>query len=158
MADNLRGVEAVYRIIDALKTELLSNDFCNKVTLGTLTEIDLAKMTVFPLSHITLDTVTHNENTLSFSITIYNLDIVEISKDLPANDIYGNDNLVYIWTNQLYVINRLVSRIKQSTIYNDGWELENIPVSDFINKEIENMLAGFQTTIVITVPNDISKC
>jgi len=158
MADNLRGVEAVYRIIDALKTELLSNDFCNKVTLGTLTEIDLAKMTVFPLSHITLDTVTHNENTLSFSITIYNLDIVEVSKNLPADDIYGNDNLVYIWTNQLYVINRLVSRIKQSTIYNDGWELENIPVSDFINKEMENMLAGFQTTIVITVPNDISKC
>ena len=158
MADNLRGVEAVYRIIDALKTELLSNDFCNKVTLGTLNEIDLAKMTVFPLSHITLDTVTHNENTLSFSITIYNLDIVEVSKNLPADDIYGNDNLVYIWTNQLYVINRLVSRIKQSTIYNDGWELENIPVSDFINKEMENMLAGFQTTIVITVPNDISKC
>ena len=158
MADNLRGVEAVYRIIDALKTELLSNDFCNKVTMGTLTEIDLAKMTVFPLSHITLDTVTHNENTLSFSITIYNLDIVEVSKDLPSDDIYGNDNLVYIWTNQLYVINRLVSRIKQSTIYNDGWELENIPVSDFINKEMENMLAGFQTTIVITVPNDISKC
>ena len=158
MADNLRGVEAVYRIIDALKTELLSNDFCNKVTMGTLTEIDLAKMTIFPLSHITLDTVTHNENTLSFSITIYNLDIVEVSKNLPADDIYGNDNLVYIWTNQLYVINRLVSRIKQSTIYNDGWELENIPVSDFINKEMENMLAGFQTTIAITVPNDISKC
>lgn len=158
MADNLRGVEAVYRIIDALKTELLSNDFCNKVTMGTLTEIDLAKMTIFPLSHITLDTVTHNENTLSFSITIYNLDIVEVSKDLPVDDIYGNDNLVYIWTNQLYVINRLVSRIKQSTIYNDGWELENIPVSDFINKEMENMLAGFQTTITITVPNDISKC
>ena len=158
MADNLRGVEAVYRIIDALKTELLSNDFCNKVTMGTLTEIDLAKMTIFPLSHITLDTVTHNENTLSFSITIYNLDIVEVSKDLPSDDIYGNDNLVYIWTNQLYVINRLVSRIKQSTIYNDGWELENIPVSDFINKEMENMLAGFQTSITITVPNDISKC
>jgi hypothetical protein len=158
MADNLRGVEAVYRIVDALKTELLSNDFCSKVTMGTLTEIDLAKMTIFPLAHITLESVTHSENTLSFAITIFNLDIVEISKDLPADDIYGNDNLVYIWTNQLYVINRLVSRIKQSTIYNDGWELENIPVSDFINKEMENMLAGFQTTINITVPNDISKC
>jgi hypothetical protein len=55
-------------------------------------------------------------------------------------------------------VNRLVARIKQSTIYNDGWELENIPSSDFINKEMENMLAGFQTTIVITVPNDISVC
>jgi hypothetical protein len=158
MADNLRGVEAVYRIVDALKTELLSNVFCNKVTLGTLTEIDLAKMTIFPLAHMTLDTVTHNENTLSFSITLYNLDIVEVSKDLPADDIYGNDNLLYIWTNQLYVVNRLIGRIKQSTIYNDGWELENVPSSDFINKEMENMLAGYQTTIVIRVPNDISVC
>lgn len=158
MADNLRGVEAIYRIIDALKTELSSNPFCNKVTVGTLTEVDLAKMTIFPLAHIVLDTVTHNENTLSFSVTLFNLDIVDISKDLPADDIYGNDNLVYIWTNQLYVVNRLISRIKQSTIYNDGWELENIPTSDFINKEMENMLAGFQTTIVITVPNDISVC
>lgn len=158
MADNLRGVEAVYRIINSLKTELDSNPFCNKVTMGTLTEVDLAKMTVFPLAHIVLDTVTHNENTLSFSITLFNLDIVDVSKDLPADDIYGNDNLVYIWTNQLYVVNRLIGRIKQSTIYNDGWELENIPTSDFINKEMENMLAGFQTTIVITVPNDISVC
>ena len=158
MADNLRGVEAIYRIIDALKTELSSNPFCNKVTVGTLTEVDLAKMTIFPLAHIVLDTVTHNENTLSFSITLFNLDIVDISKDLPADDIYGNDNLIYIWTNQLYVVNRLIGRIKQSTVYNDGWELENIPTSDFINKEMENMLAGFQTTIVITVPNDISVC
>jgi hypothetical protein len=158
MADNLRGVEAVYRIIDSLRSELESNPFCNKVTMGTLTEVDLSKMTVFPLAHITLDTVTHNENTLSFSITLFNLDIVDISKQLPEDDIYGNDNLIYIWTNQLYVINRLICRIKQSTIYNDGWELENIPSSDFINKEMENMLAGFQTTIVITVPNNISVC
>lgn len=158
MADNLRGVEAVYRIIESLKTELESNPFCNKVTMGTLTEVDLAKMTIFPLAHIVLDTVTHNDNTLSFSITLFNLDIVDVSKDLPTDDIYGNDNLVYIWTNQLYVVNRLIGRIKQQTIYNDGWELENTPTSDFINKEMENMLAGFQTTIVITVPNDISVC
>ena len=158
MADNLRGVEAVYRIIDALNTELISNPFCNKVTMGTLTEVDLAKMTTFPLAHITLDSITHNENTLSFSISLFNLDIVNVSKDLPENEVYGNDNLVYIWTNQLYVVNRLISRIKQSTIYNDGWELENTPTSDFINKEMENMLAGFQTTIMIKIPNDINVC
>jgi hypothetical protein len=157
MADNLRGVEAVYRIIKSLETELLSNPFCNKVTMGTLTEVDLAKNTTFPLSHISLDTVSHKENTLAFQITIYNLDIVNISKEVN-NDIFGNDNLVYIWTNQLYVINRLVGRIKQQTIYSDGWELSGEPQSDFINKEMENMLAGFQTTLTIIVPNDLNLC
>ena len=158
MADNLRGVEAIYRVIDAIKTELDSNPFCNKVTLGELTELDLAKMTMFPLANITMDNVTHSENSLTFQITIVNVDIVDISKDELVNDIYGNDNLIYIWTNQLYVINRLVARLRQSTIAIDTMELEGDPQSEFINKEFENMLAGFTTTINLTVPNDISKC
>lgn len=158
MADNLRGVEAIYRVIAAIKDELNTNPFCNKVTLGELTEIDLAKMTIFPLANITLDNVTHKENSLSFQVTITNVDIVDISKDIPTDNIYGNDNLVYIWTNQLYVINRLVARLRESTINDYIWELDNDPQSDFINKEMENMLAGFQTTINLTLPNDISKC
>jgi hypothetical protein len=158
MADNTRGVEAIYRVIEALTNELNSNPFCNTVSMGTLTEVDLQKLTIFPLAHIELDNVVHNDTTLTFNLTILNLDIVDVSKDLPDNLIYGNDNIVYIWTNQLYVINRLLSRIKQSTIYNDGWELEGAPTSDFINKEMENMLAGFSTSLSISVPNDINKC
>ncbi len=158
MADNLRGVEAIYRVIQAMKAELESNPFCNKVTLGELTELDLAKMTMFPLANITMDNVTHSENSLTFQITIVNVDIVDISKEVIQDNIYGNDNLIYIWTNQLYVINRLVARLRQSTIAIDTMELEGDPQSEFINKEFENMLAGFTTTINLTVPNDINKC
>jgi hypothetical protein len=158
MADNLRGVEAIYRVIEAMKDELESNPFCNKVTLGELTELDLAKMTMFPLANITMDNVTHSENSLTFQLTIVNVDIVDISKDVIQDNIYGNDNLIYIWTNQLYVINRLVARLRQSTIAIDTMELEGDPQSEFINKEFENMLAGFTTTINLTVPNDINKC
>jgi hypothetical protein len=158
MADNLRGVEAIYRVIEAMKAELESNPFCNKVTLGELTELDLAKMTMFPLANITMDNVTHSENSLTFQLTIVNVDIVDISKDVIQDNIYGNDNLIYIWTNQLYVINRLVARLRQSTLAIDTMELEGDPQSEFINKEFENMLAGFTTTINLTVPNDINKC
>lgn len=158
MADNLRGVEAVYRVIDAIKVELESNPFCNKVTLGEMTEVDLAKMTIFPLANITMDNVTHSENSFTFQITIVNVDIVEISKDLPADNIYGNDNLIYIWTNQLYVINRLVARLREGNINDYIWQLEGDIQSDFINKEMEGMLAGYSTTINVTIPNDISKC
>ena len=131
MADNLKGVQSLYRVIDSLKTELINNDFCNSVT--------------------------HNTNSLTFDVTITNVDIVEISKDDPENLIYNNDNLIYIWSNQLFVINKLVSRIKASKIY-ETWEILNDPQSEFINKEFENMLAGCQTTLNITVPNDISTC
>jgi len=155
--DDKKGVEALYNLIDSLNEELLSNPFVNKVTVGRLTEIDLAKNTIFPLSHIMLNSIRHNENTLSFNFTIFNLDIVNISKEAEIG-VYGNDNTFYILSNQLYVINRLLSRLKQSTIYKDGWELEGTPDSDVIDKEMENMLTGYQTDITINVPNDISKC
>tara|TARA_R110000822_G_scaffold51737_1_gene134474 strand:- start:575 stop:1048 length:474 start_codon:yes stop_codon:yes gene_type:complete len=157
MADSLQGVESIYRVINTLKTELDSNPFCNNVTLGTLTEVDLNKMTTFPMAHMVLENVTHNDLTLSFRVTIYNLDVVDVSKE-SSNGIYGNDDMVYIWTNQLYVINRLISRFKETTLYGDGFEIDGSPTSDFINKEMENMLAGVQTTLNITVPNNINKC
>ena len=158
MADNLRGVESIFRIIESINIELLSNPFCNTVTVGELTELDLAKQTIFPLANITMNSVTHNENSLTFDITIVNVDIVKISKEPIENNIYNNDNILYIWTNQLYVINRLISRLKQSTLYDDSWQLDGSPQSEFINKEFENMLAGFTTSFTLTVPNDISKC
>jgi len=158
MANNTSGVESIYRLINSMEAELISNPFCNVVTLGRMTEIDLPKQTIFPLADITLNNVTNSENTLVFEITITNLDIVEISKDEPENKIFGNDNLVYIWTNQLYVINRLIGRLRQQTIYQDGWELIGTPQSDFVDKEMENMLAGFETTLSIAIPNGINVC
>jgi hypothetical protein len=117
MADNLRGVESIYRVVQSLNDELLSNPFCNTVTLGEITETDLAKQTIFPLANIIMNSVTHNENSLSFDITIVNVDIVEVSKEPIENKLYGNDNLLYIYTNQLYVINRLLGRLKSGLIY-----------------------------------------
>jgi hypothetical protein len=155
--EDKKGVEALYNIIDSLNEELSSNPFVNKVTVGRLTEIDLAKNTIFPLSHIMLNSIRHNENTLSFNLTLFNLDIVNISKEAELG-VYGNDNTMYILSNQLYVINRLLSRLKQSTIYKDGWELEGTPDSEVIDKEMENMLTGYQTDFTINVPNDIAKC
>jgi hypothetical protein len=157
MVNNLQGVEAIYRVLSSLKQELSSNPFCNNVTMGTLTEIDLNKMTIFPMSHLSLENVVHNDLTLSFQVTIYNLDIVDISKE-TSDSLYGNDDMVYIWTNQLFVINRLISRFKETTLYGDGYEIAGTPQSTFINKEMENMLAGVQTTLTIVVPNNISKC
>jgi len=102
---------------------------------------------------------------LTFELNLYNLDIVNISKDLPESitqptGTYGNDNLIYILTNQLYVVNRLISKLRQTNILssNTEYELDNTPQSQVINKELENMLAGYQTTINITLPNDIDKC
>lgn len=158
MEDNLRGVQSVYRLIEALNNELINNEFCNSVTFGELTELDLQKLTLFPLANITLNSVSHESNNLIFDVTIVNVDVVDISKDPIENLIYGNDNLIYIFTNQLFVINKLIGKLQNRTLYDDSWELIGQPNSEFINKKFENMLAGFQTTLQIALPNDINKC
>jgi hypothetical protein len=160
--DSKRGVDALYTLVDSIRLEFENNPFVNSVTLGTLTEVDLQKMTIFPMAHIILNQVTHNDYNLSFDITIVNLDIVNISKDeaiqVGDNGYYGNDNIMYIWTNQLYVINRLVAKLKQGR-YNDiVIQLDGEPVSQAIKYEYENMLAGYETTLTISLPNDINKC
>jgi len=155
--EDKKAVEALYNVIDTIENELTTNPFVNKVTVGRLLEVDLAKNTIFPLSHIILNSVGNNETTLSFNMTVFNLDIVNVSKEGEIG-VYGNDNTMYILSNQLYVINRLLSRLRQSSIYRDGWELEGNPQSDVIDKEMENMLTGYQTDFTINVPNDINKC
>lgn len=157
MADDYFGVQSLYRLIDSLKTELLSNDFCNEVTVGEMTELDLQKQTKFPLANITINSVTHNEFSLSFDVTIVNVDIVEVSKDEPENLIYNNDNLLYIWSNQMYVINRLLMKMKSFAL-TENIELVGTPVSEFINKEFENMLGGVSTNLMLEVGNGISVC
>lgn len=155
--EDKKAVEALYNVIDTIENELSTNPFVNKVTVGRLLEVDLAKNTIFPLSHIILNSVGNNETTLSFNLTVFNLDIVNVSKEAEIG-VYGNDNTMYILSNQLYVINRLLSRLRQSSIYRDGWELDGNPQSDVIDKEMENMLTGYQTDFTINVPNDINKC
>jgi hypothetical protein len=155
--EDKRGVQALYDLIDTLKTELESNPFCNNVTIGELTEVDLRKQTIFPMAHITLNDVTHADNSLTFSITIVNVDIVNVSKDI-TQEYYGNDNLFYILSNQLFVINKLVSRLKDSNVSSYNWQLEGNPLSTVINKEMENMIAGYETNLNISIPNTINKC
>ena len=156
--DNNAGVNALKSLIDTLVNEFKSNQFVSSVRIGTMNEVDLDKQNLFPLAHIVINDVTHNEHSFTFNFTILNLDSLIISKDEITDQTYGNDNLYNIWTNQLYVINRLVARMKSSTIYQDGFELDGTPRSEFIDRQFEQMLAGVQTDISITVPNNINKC
>ena len=43
-----------YDLIDKLYEELNSNDFVNTVTFGNIMDVDLAKQSIFPLSHINI--------------------------------------------------------------------------------------------------------
>ena len=53
-----QGVRAYYLVTQTLKDTLLLDENVNTVTTGDLTEIDLSKQTIFPLTHIIINNVT----------------------------------------------------------------------------------------------------
>jgi hypothetical protein len=58
------SIRGFYLLTDTIKDTLLSDVNVNTVTTGDLTEVDLSKQTIFPLSHMIVNNVTSSENTL----------------------------------------------------------------------------------------------
>ena len=103
-----QGVRGYYQITETIKTQLLADVNVNTVTTGDITEIDLSKQTIFPLSHIIINNVTIQEQVLNFNISVLSMDLVNLSKEETTNIFRGNNNEQDVINTQLAVVNRLV--------------------------------------------------
>ena len=59
-------MKGYYDITTTLKAALLEDVNINTVTEGTVNDIDIAKQTIFPLSHLRVDNVSQEGHTLRF--------------------------------------------------------------------------------------------
>ena len=93
-----QGVRGYYQLTETIKEQLLADVNVNTVTTGDITDVNLSKQDIFPLSHIIVNNVTVNEQTLDFNISILACDIVNQSK-LETTDIFtGNNDIQNILT------------------------------------------------------------
>ena len=74
-----------FDIIDKLKSHFESDPIINTVTQGDIFDIDLNKMTIFPLAHIIVNTATFEENVIRYNISILAMDITDTSKKAQIN-------------------------------------------------------------------------
>ena len=151
------GVRGFYLITQTIKDQLLLDENVNTVTTGDLTEIDLSKQTIFPLSHIIINSATLNEQVISFSITVLSMDIVDLNKDAVTDIFVGNNNEQDVLNSQLAVQNRLFGQLRQADI-SDTFQLVGIPSCEPFYDRFENELAGWSTTFDVEIPNDIYLC
>jgi len=151
-------MKGFYQVTETIKNQLLSDVNVNTVTTGDITNIDLSKQTIFPLSHIMIDSVTIRDNTLDFSLSILAIDLVDVSKE-PVVDVFiGNNNEQDILNTQLAVLNKLAQVLGRGQLYQDLYQLEGDPVLSPKFDYIENQLAGWEMTLQISINNDISIC
>tara|TARA_B110000908_G_scaffold16837_1_gene18926 strand:- start:4800 stop:5267 length:468 start_codon:yes stop_codon:yes gene_type:complete len=152
-----QGIRGYYQLTSTIE-EQLKSEFTNTITIGDISSVNLNKQDIFPLAHIIVNSVTAEENVLRFNISILACDIVDQSKDITTDRFTGNDNEQDILNTQLWVLNRLVQRLRKGTLHQDMYQLEGNPNLTPFHDRFENQLAGWSATMEILIYNDIYIC
>ena len=153
-----QGIRGFYQLTETIKNALLDNVDVNTVTTGNLSNVNLQKQNIFPLSHIIVNSVTDTEQTLTFDLSILAIDIVSRSK-LETTDIFeGNNNEQDVLNTQLAVLNKLIMVLRKGNLHRDKYQLEgNASLEPFYDR-FENELAGWTASLSIVIYNDITIC
>ena len=150
----------VYTVLDKIKEILRANGITKTVTFGDLTQVDLNKTSIFPLSHIIFGNVTFQDRIISASIRILCLDVVDVNKNKETEDMmFGNDNLQDILNTQLQVVNDIQQEMRRGSAFSDNFQITTNVVAEPFLDNFENQLAGWGMTVNIEVPNnELSLC
>jgi len=149
----------VYDILEIIKDELLASPSVNTVTYGDLSEVDLDKTTIFPLSHMLIDSANYKERTVVFNINLLCADIVDYNTKKANHELfYGNDNLQDVMNTQFQVINSLIMKLMRGDLFEMNYQVTTQPTAEPFKERFGNELAGWAVNISIEVPNGISIC
>ena len=148
-----------YDITQAIKDELIADDFVNTVTYGDIFKVALNKTTMYPLSHLNVDSVTYNNQVLTFTFSLICMDILDQNKAEISDIFLGNDNEHDILNTQLAVINRLFEVLRRGDLNVDSnYKLSGNPTLEAFTDRFEDDVAGWATTFDVEIRNTMTKC
>ena len=153
-----KGIQGFYKVTETIKNTLLDDVNVNTVTHGDITDIDLSKQTIFPLSHLIVNSATQDERILTFNLSVLAMDIVDTSKEEVTDLFVGNDNLHDVLNTQLAVLNRMLQKLRMSDLFRDKYQLEGAVTCEPFLDRFENNIAGWVATFDVVIENDISLC
>ena len=152
---------SIYDIIEQIKGFLRAHPIVNYVTYGDITQVDLNKTTMFPLTHFFVRNTTITEHAMRVTVSLLFLDIVDYTKDFNENDLGDRQdasNLIDVYNTQLQIANALVQDLRRGDLYRDKYQLVGDPLCEPFKDRFENELAGWSMDITIDIPNNISVC
>jgi len=147
-----------YNITTDLKNALINSPFVNTVTTGGLEDVDLNKKTIFPLSHIIVNSAIPKSQTVSFNVSVIAMDIVDESKETTTNIFVGNDNEQDVLNTQLQVLLRLSKEMTNGQLFGELIQVIGEPTCEPFTDRFENKLAGWTMTFDVEIPNEMTIC
>ena len=152
------GIRGFYLLTETIEQQLLSDVNVNTVTTGDIYDIDLSKMSIFPLSPYIINNVISQESVLTFNISVLAMDVVDESKKATTDVFRGNNDEQDILNTQLQVVNKLVKVLRKGNLYNDQFQLDGDANCEPFYESFSNKVAGWTATFNVFVNNDITIC
>tara|TARA_R110000824_G_scaffold62576_1_gene165579 strand:+ start:443 stop:910 length:468 start_codon:yes stop_codon:yes gene_type:complete len=151
------GARAYYILLETLKNSLLQNSNVNTVSTGDISQIDLSKQTIFPLSHIIINSATNSGQVMTFNVTVLCMDKVNQLKTEQVNP-FNNEAEHTVLNTQLAVSNKLYKDLYSGQLRLDGYQVDEDASIEFFFDRFENILAGVAMTLNIQLNNDLNVC
>jgi hypothetical protein len=151
-------MKGFYQISKAIKDQLDADAFVNTITIGDIFKVDLNKQTIFPLSHIMINSAAYNGNTFNYSISVLCMDIVDESKEATTDIFVGNDNEQDVLNTQQMVATRLLEMLRRGDLYTNGYQLQDGANIEYFVDRFENKVAGVTVTFNVVAQNDMTIC
>jgi hypothetical protein len=147
-----------YDLLNKLKVHFDTDPIVNTVTQGDIFQVDLSKQTIFPLTHLMVNSSTLSDNTMSFNVSVIAMDIVDISKSEAPDVFQENNNELDVLNTQLAVLNRAYQQMLHGNLWDDKYVIETDPTCEPFTERFENLLAGWTMTFDVVVPNEMTIC
>tara|TARA_R110000851_G_scaffold119425_3_gene247209 strand:- start:2163 stop:2630 length:468 start_codon:yes stop_codon:yes gene_type:complete len=151
------GARAFYILLETLKNSLLQNSNVKTVTTGDISQIDLSKQTIYPLSHIIVNSATNSGQVMSFNVTVLCMDKVNQLKTEQV-DPFNNEAEHTVLNTQLAVSNKLYKDLYSGQLRLNGYQVDEDASIEFFFDRFENILAGVAMTLTVQLNNDLNVC
>ena len=151
-------MNSFYNIIDKIKSVIDAEPFNNEVTFGNIGDIDLKKQSLFPLAHIMINNANINDNHVTFNMTIFFMDLVDVSNEQTRDYFRGNDNTHDILNTQLALATRVIRVLQKAELYTDQFELVNPANCEPFTERFDNTLAGWAVTFNAGTKDEMTYC
>jgi hypothetical protein len=106
------------------------------------------KQSIYPISHIIVNSFADIGNAFSYNISVISMDLVT-EDGANEQDVMHTQSMVGI---------RLCELLKRGDITDQNYVIEGNPSYEFFTDRFENKVAGCTTTFNVTVPNDMTIC
>jgi hypothetical protein len=150
-----------YQLCEAIQTAATNASYINTTTWGNIFDVDMRKMTLFPLCHVLIGQAEVQERTVIYDVDILVMDVVDYSKQDPNVDPYSYEGVAMkqdIYHRALFSAQEMIASMRRGVLYTDGFRLVNDPVCEPIDEDFENTLCGWKLTLQIETPNPTIIC